>query len=147
MSFVLPAEIVLASGNQGKLKELSELLSDCPNTLRLQSEFGVEPADEPACTFIENALLKARHAAARTGLAALADDSGLSVDALGGAPGVRSARYAGEPSDDARNRARLIEEGVREAACVRHAERLCAEDLRLEERHQRGVDRERSLHR
>ena len=87
MSFVLPAEIVLASGNQGKLKELSELLSDCPNTLRLQSEFGVEPADEPACTFIENALLKARHAAARTGLAALADDSGLSVDALGGAPG------------------------------------------------------------
>ena len=110
MSFVLPAEIVLASGNQGKLKELSELLSDCPNTLRLQSEFGVEPADEPACTFIENALLKARHAAARTGLAALADDSGLSVDALGGAPGVRSARYAGEPSDDALNRARLIED-------------------------------------
>jgi len=110
VSFVLPAEIVLASGNQGKLKELSELLSDCPNTLRLQSEFGVEPADEPACTFIENALLKARHAAARTGLAALADDSGLSVDALGGAPGVRSARYAGEPSDDARNRARLIED-------------------------------------
>ena len=110
MTFVLPAEMVLASGNQGKLNELSELLGDCPNTLRLQSEFGVEPAEEPACTFIENALLKARHASASTGLAALADDSGLSVDTLGGAPGVRSARYAGEPSDDVRNRDRLIEE-------------------------------------
>ena len=125
MSFVLPAEIVLASGNQGKLEELSELLSDCSNTLRLQSVFGVEPADEHACTFIENALLKARHAAARTGLAALADDSGLSVDALGGAPGVRSARYAGEPLDDARNRDRLIEDLVGVASDERGASFHC----------------------
>lgn len=85
--------IVAATGNPGKLAELSALLANCE--VVAQSEFGCEAADESAVTFVENALIKARHACARTGLPAIADDSGLEVDALGGAPGVHSARYAG----------------------------------------------------
>lgn len=86
--------IVLASSNQGKLVELRELLADTGIELVAQTDLGVEDAEETGGTFIENALLKARHAAAVTGLPALADDSGICVDALGGAPGLYSARYA-----------------------------------------------------
>src|SRR5690606_39656577 len=88
-----PRRWVVATGNPGKLAEIRALLSDLPLDLVAQSELGVAPADEPAPTFVENALLKARHAARSTGLPALADDSGLAVDALGGLPGVRSARF------------------------------------------------------
>jgi XTP/dITP diphosphohydrolase len=100
--------IVLASNNAGKLKEFNELLSTLDITVRAQGEFNVPEAEEPHHTFIENALVKARHAARLTGLPALADDSGICVNALGGAPGVLSARYAGEPRSDARNNQQLI---------------------------------------
>ena len=103
-------DIVLASSNAGKLAELRELLAGGGHVLRAQSEFGVADAEETGLTFVENALLKARHAAAATGLPALADDSGLCVDALGGAPGLYSARYAGEHGDSARNIERLLGE-------------------------------------
>ncbi|ALO44849.1 RdgB/HAM1 family non-canonical purine NTP pyrophosphatase [Pseudohongiella spirulinae] len=86
--------IVLASGNQGKLQELQQLLEPLGAELIPQTELGISDADETGLTFIENAILKARHASAISGLAALADDSGLAVDALGGAPGIYSARYA-----------------------------------------------------
>ena len=98
--------VVLASDNAGKLREMRALLGDVD--LTPQGELGIEGAEETAVTFVENALLKARHAARESGLAAIADDSGLVVRALGGAPGVRSARYAGEPKSDAANNARLI---------------------------------------
>ncbi|HTM70310.1 MAG TPA: RdgB/HAM1 family non-canonical purine NTP pyrophosphatase [Luteimonas sp.] len=103
-------EIVLASGNAGKLAELRGLLAGSGHVLRAQSEFGIADADETGLSFVENALLKARHASAATGLPALADDSGLCVDALGGAPGLYSARYGGVHGDDARNIARLLGE-------------------------------------
>jgi XTP/dITP diphosphohydrolase len=103
-------EIVLASGNAGKLAELRGLLAASGHVLRAQSDFGIADADETGLTFVENALLKARHASAATGLPALADDSGLCVDALGGAPGLDSARYGGVHGDDARNIARLLAE-------------------------------------
>ncbi len=111
-------EIVLASGNAGKLAELRGLLAGSGHVLRAQSDFGIADADETGLTFVENALLKARHASAATGLPALADDSGLCVDALGGAPGLYSARYGGVHGDDARNIARLLGElrGVADAA-------------------------------
>ena len=100
--------LVLASGNAGKLREFRRLLEPLGLEVVAQAELGITPADEPHVTFIENALAKARHASARSGRAALADDSGICVDALGGAPGVRSARYAGEPASDARNNAALV---------------------------------------
>jgi XTP/dITP diphosphohydrolase len=111
-------QLVLASGNAGKLAELRELLDDGRFTLRAQSEFGVAEVEETGLTFVENALLKARHAARATGLPALGDDSGLCVDALGGAPGLYSARYGGGHGDAGRNIARLLREldGVPEAA-------------------------------
>nr|WP_282450943.1 RdgB/HAM1 family non-canonical purine NTP pyrophosphatase [Marinobacter bryozoorum] len=90
----------MASNNQGKLRELGELLMPLGLQPRAQGELGVSEAEEPAVTFVENALIKARHAARQTGLPALADDSGLAVDALGGQPGVRSARYAGDGASD-----------------------------------------------
>lgn len=102
--------IILASNNVGKLKEFNELLAPLGFDLRTQGDFNVPEAEEPHCTFIENALVKARHAALRTGLPALADDSGVCANALGGAPGVLSARFAGEPKSDARNNQRLIDE-------------------------------------
>jgi XTP/dITP diphosphohydrolase len=110
-------ELVLASGNAGKLAELRELLGDDRLRLRAQSEFGIVDVEETGLTFVENALLKARHAARATGLPALGDDSGLCVDALGGAPGLYSARYGGI-GDAGRNIARLLHEleGVPEAA-------------------------------
>jgi XTP/dITP diphosphohydrolase len=100
--------IILASNNAGKLKEFSELLAPVGFDLRTQGEFNVPEAEEPYSTFVENALEKARHAARITGLPALSDDSGVCANALGGAPGVLSARYAGEPKSDARNNQKLI---------------------------------------
>lgn len=100
--------IVLASSNAGKLKEFGEMLAAIGLVLHPQSAFDVPEAEEPHPTFIENALTKARHAAALTGLPALADDSGVCVNALGGAPGVFSARYAGEPKSDAANNRKLL---------------------------------------
>ncbi len=100
--------LVLASNNAKKLKELSELLAPLGLTLVPQAELGIGEAAEPHCTFVENALEKARHAARLTGLPALADDSGICVDAFGGAPGVQSARFAGEPRSDARNNEKLL---------------------------------------
>jgi len=101
--------LVLASGNAGKLVELRELLADAGYALHAQSEFGVRDIDETGLTFVENALLKARHAAQATGLPALGDDSGLCVDALGGAPGLYSARYAGGHGDAQANIAKLLD--------------------------------------
>jgi len=103
-------DLVLASGNAGKLVELRELLGNDGFTLRAQSEFDVVDVEETGLSFVENALLKARHAAQATGLPALADDSGLCVDALGGAPGLYSARYAGPGGNAARNIERLLHE-------------------------------------
>jgi XTP/dITP diphosphohydrolase len=100
--------LVLASNNAKKLNELSELLAPLGLTLLPQAQLGVGEAEEPHCTFVENALEKARHAARLTGLPALADDSGICVDAFGGAPGVQSARFAGEPRSDARNNEKLL---------------------------------------
>ena len=100
--------LVLASGNAGKLREFRELLAPLRIEVVAQGELGIPEAEEPHVTFVENALAKARHASARAGLPALADDSGVCVHALGGAPGVQSARYAGEPRSDARNNAKLV---------------------------------------
>lgn len=104
------SRVVLASGNAGKLAELQQLLGDQVSELLPQSQWGIEGAAETASTFIENALLKARHAARLSGLPALADDSGLCVAALAGAPGLRSARYAGPHGDAAANIRYLLDE-------------------------------------
>ena len=100
--------LVLASGNAGKLREFRRLLAPFGVDVVSQSELGIAEADEPHVTFVENALAKARHASAHAQLPALADDSGICVRALDGAPGVLSARYAGEPKSDARNNDKLI---------------------------------------
>lgn len=102
-------KIVLATGNAGKLKELRALLADQSFEILSQKDLGVSDADETGLSFIENAILKARHAARLTGLPALADDSGLCVDVLGGAPGIYSARYAGPGASDADNNRKLLE--------------------------------------
>jgi XTP/dITP diphosphohydrolase len=106
----LPVEWVLATSNRGKVAELTALLSEARLPMRVtpQSELGVDAPPETGLTFVENALLKARHAARATCLPAIADDSGLSVAALGGAPGVHSARFAGAHADDAANIAKLL---------------------------------------
>lgn len=111
---------VLATGNRGKQRELQALLAPWGVQTVLQAELGVEPAEETGDSFAANALLKARHAAQVTGLPALADDSGLEVDVLGGAPGVRSARYAGEQASDEANLALLLRSlaPFAEAACT-----------------------------
>ncbi|WP_313107606.1 XTP/dITP diphosphatase [Atlantibacter sp.] len=101
-------KVVLATGNAGKVRELASLLQDFGLDIVAQTELGVESAEETGLTFIENAILKARHAAAITGLPAIADDSGLAVDALGGAPGIYSARYAGEDASDRENLEKLL---------------------------------------
>ncbi|WP_199053193.1 RdgB/HAM1 family non-canonical purine NTP pyrophosphatase [Aquitalea sp. ASV15] len=102
-------KLVLASNNAGKLKEFSALLAPLGVTVIPQGQLNVPECPEPHYTFLENALEKARHASHVTGLPALADDSGICVEALGGKPGVLSARYAGEPKSDVRNNAKLIE--------------------------------------
>src|SRR5580765_441489 len=101
--------IVLASSNPGKLAEIRDVLADSGIELVAQSEFDIADAEETGITFVENALIKARHAARLSGLPALGDDSGICVDALGGAPGLYSARYAGQHGDNAANNAKLIE--------------------------------------
>ena len=102
--------LVLASGNLGKLAEFSRLLHPLGFDLCTQTELGISEADEPYVTFIENALAKARHVAHLSGLPALADDSGICVPSLAGAPGVHSARFAGEPKSDQANNAKLVAE-------------------------------------
>ena len=104
----LPHEIVLASNNPGKAREIGQLLAPRHLKVRPQSDFGVPEAEETGLTFVENAIIKARNAAMHTGLPAVADDSGIEVDALNGAPGIYSARYAGTDADDAANNAKLL---------------------------------------
>lgn len=101
-------QIVLASNNAGKLREFGQMLAQVDIEVLPQQHFNIPEAEEPHVTFVENALAKARHAARLTGLPALADDSGICVRALGGAPGVYSARFAGEPKSDERNNRKLI---------------------------------------
>ncbi len=105
---VITRPLVLASNNRGKLAEFARLLEPLGFEIKTQAELNISEAEEPHPTFVENALAKARHAARESGLPALADDSGICVPALGGAPGVFSARYAGEPKSDAANNAKLI---------------------------------------
>ncbi len=103
------SRLVLASSNAGKLREFQRLLSPLGIDVVAQADLDIPDAEEPHATFVENALAKARHASQLARLPALADDSGVCVNALAGAPGVYSARYAGEPRSDARNNAKLIE--------------------------------------
>lgn len=103
-------KVVLASGNKGKLREFGQLLAGVDIEVVPQTEFGVQEADETGLTFVENAILKARNAAQHTGLPAIADDSGLEVDALNGAPGIYSARYAGVGAGDRANLEKLLRE-------------------------------------
>jgi XTP/dITP diphosphohydrolase len=103
-------KLVIATGNAGKLREIRHILAPLRLEILPQSDFNVPEAEEPFMTFVENALTKARHASRYTGLPALADDSGICVNALHGAPGVHSARFAGEPKSDARNNEKLLME-------------------------------------
>jgi len=116
-------KLVIASNNPGKLREIGQILAPLGIEAIPQSVLAVPEAEEPHATFIENALAKARHAARLTGLAALADDSGICVDALGGAPGVISAHFAGEPRSDMRNNRKLLE--MLEAENDRRAHYYC----------------------
>ena len=100
--------IVLASGNPGKIREMSEVLAEVDLRIASQTDFGIPEAEETGLTFVENAIIKARHASAHTGLPAIADDSGLEVDALHGAPGIYSSRYAGPEADDRDNLDKLL---------------------------------------
>ncbi|MCF6338554.1 MAG: RdgB/HAM1 family non-canonical purine NTP pyrophosphatase [Gammaproteobacteria bacterium] len=109
-SRILPGKVVLASSNTGKLREINQLIGDLDMAAVPQSDFGVPDADETGLTFVENAILKARHAAQLTGLPAIADDSGLEVDALNGAPGIYSSRFAGGGASDADNLQKLLVE-------------------------------------
>lgn len=109
MPYPIAPRIVLASGNPGKVREIGQLLADHDVTVLPQSDFDTPDIEETGLTFVENAILKARNAATHSGLPALADDSGLEVDALNGAPGIYSARYAGERCNDADNNAKLLD--------------------------------------
>jgi XTP/dITP diphosphohydrolase len=102
-------KLVIASNNAGKLREFQHMLAPLGIEVLTQSQLGISEAEEPHCTFVENALAKARHVSRESGLPALADDSGICVDVLGGAPGVLSARYAGEPKSDQRNNEKLLQ--------------------------------------
>ena len=101
-------KIVLATGNAGKVREMASLLADAGMDVVAQTELGVGSVEETGLTFVENAIIKARHAAKVTGLPAIADDSGISVDYLGGAPGIYSARYAGTDGNDGANIVKLL---------------------------------------
>lgn len=116
-------KLVIASGNPGKLREFEFLLQPLGIEVLPQAQLGISEAEEPHFTFVENALAKARHASRLSGLPALADDSGICVDALGGAPGVLSARYAGEPKSDRRNNDKLL--GDLEGVADRRAHYYC----------------------
>lgn len=124
-------EAVLASANQGKLTELTELLQATGVRIRAQSDFGVSEAAETGLSFVENAILKARNAAAQTGLPAIADDSGLEVDVLGGAPGIFSARYAGPGASDRENLEKLLDKLGPRPAAERTARYYCVVVLLL----------------
>ena len=102
-------DVVVASNNPGKAREIAQILADTGMRLHPQSEWSVPGVEETGTTFVENAIIKARHACRHTGLAAIADDSGIEVDALGGAPGIHSARFAGVHGDDEANNRHLIE--------------------------------------
>lgn len=117
--------IVLASGNQGKVKEIQQLLSPLGWHVTPQTEWGFEEAEETGLTFVENAIIKARHASRLTGLPALADDSGLAVTALGGAPGIYSARFAGPQCSDSDNIAKLLRQLTDTPGQERHASFHC----------------------
>jgi XTP/dITP diphosphohydrolase len=116
-------KLVIASNNPGKLREFQHMLAPLGIEVLTQAQLGIAEAEEPHCTFVENALAKARHVSRESGLPALADDSGICVEALGGAPGVYSARYAGEPKSDQRNNEKLLHalQGVTD----RHAHYYC----------------------
>lgn len=114
------SKLVIASGNKGKLREIAHMLAPLHIEIIPQNTLNVPECEEPFCTFIENALAKARHASKHTGLPALADDSGLCVDALQGAPGVLSARYAGEAKSDEANNQKLLEVLVSEKNRLAH---------------------------
>jgi XTP/dITP diphosphohydrolase len=104
------SKLVIASNNPGKLREFQHMLAPLGVEVVTQAQLGISEAEEPHCTFVENALAKARHVSRASGLPALADDSGICVDALGGAPGVQSARYAGDsPKSDQRNNDKLLQ--------------------------------------
>ena len=118
--------IVLATSNAGKVRELNALLADKDVRVVAQADFGVPDADETGLSFVENALIKARNASLHTGLPAIADDSGLEVDALGGAPGIYSARYAGLDADDAANNHKLLKALEGRPATERSARFHCA---------------------
>ena len=122
----LPPRLVLATGNPGKLREMREILAPWQVDVRPLSEFTSSAADETGLSFVENAILKARFAAQAAGLPAIADDSGLEVDALDGAPGIRSARFAGPGADDAANNARLLRELEAVPDAARTARYRCA---------------------
>ena len=122
----LPPRLVLATGNAGKLREMRAILAPWSVDVRPQSEFTGAAAEETGLSFVENAILKARFAAAASGLPAIADDSGLEVDALHGAPGIYSARYAGPDADDAANNARLLQELDAMPDAARAARYRCA---------------------
>ncbi len=122
----LPPRLVLATGNPGKLREMREILAPWQVDVRPLSEFTRGAADETGLSFVENAILKGRFAAQAAGLPAIADDSGLEVDALAGAPGIRSARYAGPGADDAANSARLLRELESVPDAARSARYRCA---------------------
>lgn len=122
----LPARLVLATGNAGKLREMRAILAPWRVEVLPQSDFTAASADETGLSFVENAILKARFAAEASGLPAIADDSGLEVDALHGAPGIYSARYAGPGADDAANNARLLQELDATAEDARTARYRCA---------------------
>ena len=122
----LPPRLVLATGNAGKLREMRAILAPWSVDVRPQSEFTGAAAEETGLSFVENAILKARFAAEASGLPAIADDSGLEVDALHGAPGIYSARYAGSGADDAANNARLLQELDAMPDAARAARYRCA---------------------
>jgi XTP/dITP diphosphohydrolase len=118
-------KLVMASANAGKLRELAALLAPLGHELCAQTQLGIESPPETGATFTENALIKARHAAARAGMPALADDSGIEVDALGGRPGVYSARYAGETASDLQNLRKMLFELRGVPAAARTARYRC----------------------
>ncbi len=118
-------QIVLASSNPGKVREINRLLADLGLHAHPQSEFGVEDAEETGLSFVENAIIKARNAARHTGLPAIADDSGIEVDALNGAPGIYSARFAGPGASDLDNLEKLLDQLQGVAAAERSARFQC----------------------